>query len=197
MNHKLAICSAALIVAASLSGCVGERPVAGKRISVSASTVNPSHNRVLFSSNDKENLTVPAPESNGDPTMHGGFVSVRNPETGAFDAYTLPAENWTTLPAPAQGYSYLDVKREHGPCEYASIEAGERLVASCRGEDVKFPMDEEQGTLAVDLTLGMAGGTRYCAIFGGHVMRDVSTVKARLGSFIAMDAPAPASCAMP
>jgi hypothetical protein len=176
-------------------GCFTDKPVAGFRIAVTDFAKDPSHNYVFFSSNDAANLDTPAVDSLGDPTVHGGAIDLYNPTTGQEDVYNLPVENWMPLPAPQEGYGYLDVQHEKGPCEYVAVITGKRLVASCRGADVHFMLDEpQQGTLNFSLTLGTVGGTRYCAVFGGHVMRNISTAEADVGTFLAVDAPAPGNC---
>jgi len=180
---------------AGWGGCFNDQPVSGFRISVADFPAEPSHNYVFFSSKDAASLTVPAAESSGDPTMFGGTIELFNLDTGQQDAYNLPQKNWTALPAPEEGYSYLDSQHNDGPCEYVAVVAGERLIASCRGADVHFMLEQPQtGTLNFSLTLGTVGGTRYCAAFGGHVMRNISTAQAEVGSFLATDAPAPSNC---
>jgi hypothetical protein len=195
-TRKLFALAAMLPLAAGLTGCFQDEPVAGTKLSVTNFANNPRRNSVLVVADDTS-IMVPEAGSAGDPTMHGGFLQLLNPATHESDVYSLPAENWKALPAPAQGYSYVDVHHDHGPCEIVTVTAGERLVASCRGEDVKFSLDApQQRALEVNLVVGTVGGARYCASFGGQVMRDVSAsnMKNHVGSFLAMDAPAPEAC---
>jgi hypothetical protein len=195
MNRKLAVWTVGLAVTIPLTGCFEvDQPVAGSRISVTSFADNPSHNRVVFLSNDATTLTVPEPQSAGDPTMNGGVITLQNPETGAFDSFTLPAKNWTMLHNPAGGYRYVDAMQHDGPCQYVSVTTGDRLVATCRGADLQYPMTEKQGMVSINVILGTVGGTRYCAEFGGHVMRDDPCTPDQPGSFLAMNAPAPTAC---
>ena len=197
MDRKFALYTVGLAVTISLAGCLQDdpMPVAGTRISVADFSDQPSRSRVIFSSDDAAHLSVPAAQSLGDPTMHGGSVTLSNPQTGEFDAYNLPAANWTALPEPEQGYRYVDVMHEDGPCEYVSVTANTRLVAICRGAEVQFSLNAPtQGAIAIDVILGSFGGTRYCAVFGGHVMRDAPSSPGHPGSFLAMNAPAPTAC---
>lgn len=186
---------AMLPVVVAASSCFEGKPVAGSRISVTNFANQPSRNSVSFLSKDAANLTVPARQSKGDPTMHGASIALSSPMTGQADGYSLPAENWTALPAPEEGYRYIDVHHSNGPCEYVAVFAGNHLAAICRGAGVHFMLDEpHQGTLNFSLTLGTAGGTHYCASFGGQVMRDVPMSQANVGRFLAMHAPAPPDC---
>lgn len=199
MNHSKQIYSVLAlavlpILTLGFSGCFEDRPVAGERISMTNFAHDPMRSSVFFSSTDVH-IMVPDMHSAGDPTMNGGFIQLRNPMTQESDVYNLPAANWTVLPAPEQGYRYLDMHHQDGPCQYVVVSAGKRLLASCRGAGVKFTLDEmHQGMLDISVTLGTAGGPRYCASFGGHVMRDVPVSETRAGSFQAVLAPAPASC---
>ncbi len=143
------------------------------------------------------NITIPEPQSPGDPTMYGGYIQLYNPDTGETAIHLLPEKHWTTVPVyePKQGYRYVDVDHESGPCEYVSVTDGDRLVAFCSGAEIQFSLDEpQQQALAINVVLGPLRGTRYCAFFGGDVMRDRPLADTGIASFLAKDAPAPTSC---
>ena len=178
-----------------VSGCpriIGV-PVSGMRLSVTKFPDECSRNSIFFLSEDDKLAPGTADDPTmDDPTMFGASLALHSPMTDSFDSYTLPAEGWKALPAPAEGYSYVDVHHTHGPCEYVALTAG-RLVATCRGADVKFSLeDPHQEKVNVTFSIGL---TRlYCASFGGDVMRDRSSWPHAIGSFLAIHAPAPPDC---
>ncbi len=198
--------AALLPLALTLQGCLDE-PVAGTRLAVRSFPAEPEHNSVFFWSKDSHIMLPPTGPTYASPTMYGGSVELYNPTTGKRDVYQLPAKNWKFVSVPHNSYRYVDVSQQDGPCQFVSVTEGQSLIALCRGSNVHFTLDEaQQGSLNINVILGYDDpkppnrvrrfGTRYCASFGGQVMRDSSTAHRAFGTFLAKNAPAPGACAI-
>ena len=128
-------------------------------------------------------VVAPLPGGTEDPTVHGGFLEISNPETG----------EWARLGAPASGWSMNTLGTVFRFRSTARAAPGLRSVVVRHGRKIKvkattvgITLDERtQGVLAASLATGTR---RYCMLFGGEVRRDEP------GKFAARDAPAPASC---
>ena len=162
-----------------------------------------SKNRLLFDSRDAS-ITAPAPGSVGDPRCGtagaGGRIHVSSATSGQSFSQDLPCQNWSLIGSEAnpQGYRYADTKLADGPCKLVLLRSGSRLKASCRGGgpflldyDLQAGQSEAPVTVTVETgQLGLPGAQGYCAKFGGVVKKDGSDGK----SYLAKNAPAPASC---
>ncbi len=174
------------LVAGGGTGCAKVSLLAGKTLLVRDDAANPARRKIVFVSRDPMVLP-PDRGAAGDPTSVGGALELLNPATGEAASFSLAAENWRGLGAPAGsgGYRYSDPWLSRGPCKRVELREG-KLKARCRGSQISFTLDEEsQGSLGVRPT---AGGSEYCMLFGGTIVKDTR------GLFEAREAPQPASC---
>jgi outer membrane protein assembly factor BamB len=150
---------------------------------------DPSVRRFRLVSKDRAFMT-PAPEDASAPTAAGATLEISNPVSGELASIPLPAAGWTVRPPSTIGgtlYKYLDRALANGPCKVVVLKGNRVLKAKCDGAQLAFTLDEAtQGT--IDVRLVLAGGFARCLSFGGPV-RDEP------GTFIAKNAPAPATCA--
>jgi outer membrane protein assembly factor BamB len=124
------------------------------------------------------------PGDDGDPTVAGATLTIRNPVSGEVATVDLPASGWRARRSRRPG-SGAYAFRGPGPCRWARLETGV-LRVRCAGP-VGFSLNEAaQGRIAI--RLDVPGGQRWCAEFGGSVGAD------RAGSFASTAAPAPPSC---
>jgi len=171
-------------------------PVAGAKLVLKdKSSLN--QRSLVFASKDTARLVGPAGPGQ-DPTVGGMRIEVRNEGTGERAAVDLPAANWFGLgtPAGSKGYQYKDKDRLSGPCKSAMLKPGKVLKASCRGA-IPFTLDEaQQGALRVDVRSGSGSEPlKYCARFGGEILKDSPALDGKVGAFKAKHAAAPSSCA--
>ena len=159
-------------------------PVAGKKLAISDAAGDKS--KLAFSAKDFS-IGPPAQGGASDPTLHGGELVVRNPESGETVRVPLEASGWRFA---KKVYQY---KGTTG-CRVA-LKAG-ALSAKCKGLASRFPLEAPaQGELTVDLVLGPA---RLCTDFGGTVAKDFGIgfgPKPAKGVYAATAAPAPPVCA--
>ncbi len=160
-------------------------PVAGKKLAV-ADVTGGAKSKLALSAKDVS-IGPPVPGGAADPTLHGGELVVRNPESGETLRVPLEASGWRFA---KKAYLY---KGETG-CKVV-LKAG-ALSAKCAGSASRFPLEAPvQSELAVDLVLGPA---RLCTAFGGTVAKDFGIgfgPKPTKGAYAATAAPAPAVCA--
>jgi subtilisin family serine protease len=159
-------------------------PVAGKKLSI-ADVTGAAKSKFTLSAKD---FSIGPPVQGGasDPTLHGGELVVRNPESGEVLQVPLEAAGWRFA---KKSYQY---KGASG-CKVV-LRAG-ALSAKCVGPAARFPLETPaQGELAVDLVLGPA---RICTDFGGTVAKDFGIgfgPKPTKGAYAATAAPAPPVC---
>jgi hypothetical protein len=169
---------------AKLSGTDGSlsRFITGERLAV-------HRGRWKLISKDLRRLHIPPGTSAGHPELHGGRIEIINPNTGEGGSIDLPAENWGE-DAGGRGYKY---KGGSGPCRVVLLRPDRSMLRVFCRTPAGLTLDEEpQGSLAVILTLGEGNGAdRYCALFGGTVLRDGPR------RFAAKDAPRSTDCPIP
>jgi hypothetical protein len=133
---------------------------------------------------------IPLPAEN--PTVVGATLRVYDTGgvAGFFD-FALPAANWKGLgnPAGAKGWRYRGAGTPADPCTAVIIQP-RQIRATCRGAGITFT-PPFQANLGLALSVGGAGGTRYCADFGGTPLRNSSA------EFKRRQAPTPLACACP
>jgi hypothetical protein len=171
-------------------------PVAGKHFVVKDNPVYATRRSVLFLAKDA------AIDTTGiDPIADGAMVQLYNANgSGESVCIALPsiAGSWRASGPPAKPrYRYKDAAFADGPCKTASIAIGNGIKVACSAKHapIAYSLDEpSQGAMAVRLT---SGGTTWCAVFGGRVMRDAGTelpLDGGRGQFSATDAPPPSTC---
>jgi hypothetical protein len=125
----------------------------------------------------------PAPGPD-DPTAVGATLKIVNPTSGESASVDLPSSSWSASSSEVQ-YKFKNPAAPSGPSavRVALLRNGSIKV---RAESTLISLNEtSQGSLGVVLSVG---STRYCALFGGQVTRDMA------GRFDARKAPAPTSC---
>jgi len=134
--------------------------------------------------------TFALPGAGNDPTVEGATLTFR--EAGGPEiAANLPSSGWKGLgnPAGSKGYKYKGTGQAADPCKVVLVK--EKVVkAVCKkaGVTLQPPFSGDEGIV---LGLGAALTDRYCALFGGSTVRNVSTIfKRKL-------APEPGACPTP
>lgn len=133
-------------------------------------------------------FTIPLPGSAGDPTIHGGSLSVVDTADSLGFSTTLPVQvaplGWKGLGSTPgiNGWKYKGAGFGSDPCK----------VVLVKPTVIKFVCKDDQalnpalgGDSSIDLALG---SDHYCALFGGTEIKNVT------GLFKHKDAPPPASC---
>jgi outer membrane protein assembly factor BamB len=178
-------------LASSLVFGIGAR-LAGTKLALKDVAGNPAKSTFEVQSKDPR-LTPPFPAgAPQDPTVGGATVTIQNPVTLETGVIALPAAGWTArVPSGKLGresYKYKDAN-----CT-ATVQSGKRLLVKCTGTLGGFTLDEpSQGALRVTIELG-SDGHPYCTAFGGQILQDFGTGGTGTGSFMARQAPAPATC---
>jgi endonuclease/exonuclease/phosphatase family metal-dependent hydrolase len=156
-----------------------DRPVAGHRLELAPDPDLPARPRVRLELRDPD-LAPPFPDL---PTtgltlrLHGGAADGQC----AF-ALDLDAEHWERRGGRREGFRH---RAASGGSPRALLAPG-RFAFLARGEAVPCALEAAQ-RLPVTVVLE-AGGTRWCAAFGGEPAAN------RPGHFLARDAPAPTQC---
>ena len=118
----------------------------------------------LRSGTRKELVThiVPPPfGSSGDPTLHGGMLTIFNVDGPPQSAtYTLPAERWTVIGTPDnfKGYHFHDDTPADGPIVRVFVKPDKIFVAGGKTNWTFLLGPVPQGRLAVRLALGNDDG---------------------------------------
>jgi len=146
-------------------------------------TSGSSAQRAAFSSK-APGLVAPTVGGPGDPTVVGATFAIRA-ASGESAAFSLPASNWS-VNAAGTVFKFRNRSAPSGPSQVKVAllrqHAGLRLSARATGITLDEP---SQGSIGIIFT---SGTMRYCALFGGRIVRD------QPGRFMAKDAPAPAAC---
>lgn len=132
---------------------------------------------------------VPMPSAANDPTLAGAALSVFDtaPSATVPITFSLPAAGWKGLgvPAGSKGFRY---KGDIGdPCRTVLLRPTTIKALCKRDRPLDMPF---RGEVGVVLTVGEAS-KRYCASFGGSVVRNTGLLTKR------KDAPVPATCPAP
>jgi hypothetical protein len=155
--------------------------ITGKKL-VMAQT--PSRAVLVFISRDV--IRAPLPGGPDDPRVTGASLRVTSgtAETALFD---LPAANWT---ANSSGtvFAYKNLQAPSGPSavKVARIKNGSLIKITAKSTGITLD-EASQGSIDLVLT---SGADRFCARFGGQIIRDEP------GRFIAKSSPA-AACPGP
>ena len=130
------------------------------------------------------------PDAGNDPTVEGGSLTVTDTGNASNSAtFPLPAgAGWRRIPTntakPLKGYRYKGAGTPTDPCRTVVVK--EKVVkATCKGSGVTLTTPFS-GDVAIVLTIGLE--KRYCATFGGTVVKNTPTITRR------KNAPAPAVC---
>lgn len=117
-----------------------------------------------------------------DPTVTGATLYL-GPVDGPATVIDLPASAWNrTGNAPRIDFKY---KSSSGAVRAARLIDGRSIRLTAKGPEAYALNGIEQGEMGVVVEIG---GVRFCGAFGGRVSRNDGL------RFVALDAPAPASC---
>jgi len=130
------------------------------------------------------------PDSNNSPNVEGGSLNIFDTAGSQGDTYTLPPSGWKGLgnPAGSKGWKYKGLGSIADPCKVVLVK--QKVVkAVCKGAgvDMTTPFN---GNIGIVVNVG-TDTKRYCAEFGGQVVRNDGTILKRKNSS------APASCPTP
>lgn len=167
---------AALLLAASVTAAsAADVPLAGDRIKLVDGARPAARKNVVALLGAVDLAAI-------DPTVTGGTAIVGRPG-GAVVAMPLPAGGWRAKGKGAR--RRFEFKSRTDPVRSARLVNGRSLRFTAHGPDA-YPLGgTPQGEISVVLTIG---DVRFCALFGGDVVRDDGT------RFRARGADAPAAC---
>jgi len=131
---------------------------------------------------------VGLPGASADPTVVGAMLEIEDTDGVEAQTFALDAAGWRGLgnPAGSRGYVYRGSSAP-GDCRQVVIKAN-AVKATCKGTGIAL-MPPFVGDARAVLTLG-ADAKRYCAVFGGIVVRNEP------GFLKRTRAEAPAECAV-
>ena len=127
--------------------------------------ISPKQRAFKMRSGTKQELLVhivpPAIGSAGDPTLHGGVLTIFNvagPPQSA--TYVLPAERWRIIGTPEKfkGWHFHDDTPEDGPIVRVFVKPEKIFVSGGKGSWTFLLGPVPQGRLAVRLALGSDDG---------------------------------------
>jgi len=124
--------------------------------------------------------------TNGDPLRAGGTLYVRDTVAGDEVAFGLPAGGWKRLGRAdhPRGFRYRGKGTDDDACLSVEVSrAGLRIRCSLKGQHGHF-VTPVQGDVSVRLLLG-AAERRFCSSFGGHTLRNDTTLVKRHGAPLA------------
>jgi hypothetical protein len=131
------------------------------------------------------------PNASNDPTVEGGVLNIFDTGGTQGDTYTLPTQTaplgWKALgnPPGSRGYKYKGAGSMSDPCKVVLVK--QKVVkAVCKGAGVQMTTPFT-GNIGVVLDIG-TNTKRYCAEFGGTVVKNDTTLVKRKTSA------APAQC---
>ncbi len=174
---------AALLIAALApwAAIAEDFPVTGKKLVM---VRTPSGSEVLvFISRDV--IRAPLPGGVEDPTMVGATLVVKSGSTSEFATFDLPADHWTAN-SSGTTFRYRNTQAPNGPSavKMTRIRNGSLLKVSAEATGITLN-ESSQGSIDLLLT---SGARRFCATFGGTIIRDMPD------RFYAKNAPAPGAC---
>ncbi len=131
------------------------------------------------------------PDPSNDPTTEGGSsLSIFDTGGSETDTYTLPQSGWKGLGSPpgSRGYKYKGLGSIADPCRVVLVK--QKVVkAVCKGAGVQMTTPFG-GNIGIVLNVG-SDTKRYCAEFGGAVVKSTATILKR------KSAAAPGACPTP
>jgi hypothetical protein len=171
----------------------------------SASPANPAKRKVTFAAATKgspaaNRVVLPAPNGDGDPTLHGATLRVYNASGATADDVLVPLPTgWSVLGRPGKFKGYRYRASGSGDAVRAVTIKADTIVVKGGGAAWSYTLDEPaQGAIALRLRLG--SGSEWCASASAKTSgRPPSTARTdRLDRFVGQPkAPAPATCPEP
>src|SRR4029453_3773302 len=119
-----------------------------------------------------------------DPTITGATLEIGRIGGSSPTVLDLPAGGWTRRPVGSGQFDFR-YRSKAGPVRSAPRFTGRFVKLSAHGSGSYALDGAPQRSVGIVIT---AGGTRFCALFGGTIERDNGK------RFLARLAPAPASC---
>src|SRR3989475_820806 len=179
-RFRMATAAVALLMLGTGSARATDRLIPGRKLSLSARA---GRQRLAFAAKSPV-IVVPTPQGSDDPTSVGATLRIVNPASGESASFDLPASHWSRN-ASGTLYKFKNSAAPAPPSEVkiALLRTG-RLKVSARASGITLN-ELSQGSIGVVLS---AGSVRYCALFGGQILRNGP------GRFSAKNAPAPSSC---
>jgi RHS repeat-associated protein len=172
--------AAGLVVLAGVAQAA-DQPIPGAKLVMRASD---SGSETLTFVSRSGALVAPLGGGPDDPTLVGATLEVRG-ASGGRALLEMPALGWTSV----AGGTAFKFNNRLAPSAFSAVKLsrvrdakGLKIIARSTGISLDAA---SQGGVALGLTVG---SQRYCATFGGEVIRD------RRGIFVAHNAPAPVSC---
>jgi hypothetical protein len=139
-------------------------PITGKKLTM-VQTLSGAQLLVFIS---RDVIRAPLPGGPDDPTANGATLRVTSAssESAVFD---LPAGNWT-MNSSGTVFRYKNVQAPAGPSavKVARIKNGSLIKVTAKGTGITLD-EPSQGSIDLLLT---SGTRRYCASFGGTILRD-------------------------
>ncbi len=180
-----------LLVLASLApgrGVAADRPIGGKLLRLTAASGNPAARSLTFRATPDPSIAAPF----GDPTTGASlFVFSSSQSTGCRLEVALPPASWSAIGGdPSKGWRYVDDAGSAGGVRKIVVKRGAKggqIKIKAKGASLPCAGLAPQNT-PVEVTLRL-GGERYCAAFGGTVVRNA------VGKFQAKGSPPPLTCA--
>lgn len=131
-------------------------------------------------------ITIPTVGGSDDPLDVGATLTVMNPTSGESFTFNLPAGHWM-VGREGRRFRFADKNQiDTNGMRTGLFKSIDKAVVKFRGETPGITLDEaSQGSLWVIVE---SGTLRYCAFFGGDVVKDEP------GEFRAVKSPAPSAC---
>ena len=153
--------------------------LSGKKLLLKWKDGDPKKSGIDLLSRDKAVTLGGGPDSDDDPTVHGGSLRVFATGGDAFDVtYELPAAQWQAMgkkaksgggggpyATPAGTVSGWKLKKT-GPFSSLQVKAGKQIKIVGHGDGLDMSLANDPKPVLVELRLG---GARYCMGFGGTV----------------------------
>ncbi len=146
--------------------------------------------RLTFTAKAAAGQTFALPDASNDPSIEGEALEIFDTGGSGSLTFALPAAGWKGLgrPAGAKGWHYRGDGSLADPCKSVVVK-GNGVKASCKGAAVSATLPAI-GEAGIILSLG-SDTQRYCASFGGTVVRNDALLLKR------KNAAAPGRCPVP
>jgi hypothetical protein len=158
-------------------------PLAGKKLLLKGKTDDPQKRALKLVAKDPDVGTGAENRGPGDPTVHGGSLTVFSASGGFDKTYDLPALNWHLKGKPGKNKGYK--LKSADPIKTVLVKLGKSLKVVAKGEALAHTLDADPNPVHVELRLG---AQVYCLTFGGQT-------KFKAGKmYMAKKAKAPDAC---